>query len=84
MSAPDAAPQPDANGRYRVGPAGLTLPHAKALYDAACPACGSKIEWEANFDADATTYSGSACCGYTFRMAPATVNVSAYRNEETA
>ncbi len=47
-----------------------------ALYKARCPGCGSRVAWEAQFDADGTTYVGEPCCGFTFYMSPAAVNVT--------
>lgn len=45
-----------------------------ALYEAQCPICGEKIEWEANFDADGTNYSAE-CCGESFYMVPYRVKI---------
>lgn len=45
-----------------------------ALYKYKCE-CGDVVPWEANFDADGTTYS-ARCCGFFYYMAPSTVRVS--------
>jgi hypothetical protein len=46
-----------------------------ALYRGACGDCGEGLEWEANFDADGTTYF-ARCCGHHYWMSPSKVFVS--------
>lgn len=41
----------------------------KILYHGACPKCKHKVEWEADFDADGTSYF-TTCCELEFRMYP--------------
>lgn len=51
------------------------LPFHDALYEGRCPECNGKIYWEADFDADGTSYFGR-CCNKRFRLYPSTVSVS--------
>lgn len=44
------------------------------LYNGACD-CGQRLDWEAQFDADGTTYT-AACCGFAYWIAPHTVIAS--------
>lgn len=52
----------------------------EALYHFKCLICGETVEWEANFDADGTSYSGW-CCGFSYYMSPP-VTVHVYVDEE--
>lgn len=40
-----------------------------ALYESQCKDCGSKLFWEAEFDADGTNYS-TECCSLRYSLAP--------------
>jgi hypothetical protein len=45
-----------------------------ALYNAICPICKDNIEWEADFDADGTTYGADhEDCGLSFGFGEWTV-----------
>ena len=47
----------------------------EALYHSHCADCNNSIDWEADFDADGTRYTGQ-CCGYYYRISePKTVDV---------
>lgn len=48
---------------------------SQALYDGVCDKCGYGLEWEANFDADGTTYNAE-CCDLQYYMYPSKVNIS--------
>lgn len=54
---------------------GAEMDFSDALYKSKCPICGEGVEWEANFDADGTTYS-ARCCKQYLRLSPLTVRVS--------
>lgn len=47
----------------------------EALYKTRCSTCRNKIQWEANFDADGTTYSAT-CCNLNYYMSPLSVTIS--------
>lgn len=67
--------------QVRIGDDEQVLPFQQALYHAVCAECGEELAWEANFDADGTTY-GASCCGYWYRMAPHSVKVSRERQDD--
>lgn len=54
----------------------IVVDFKEALYNTICE-CGSKIEWEACFDADGTSYI-SECCGNSYYMIPHSVKLEVY------
>jgi hypothetical protein len=52
----------------------MILPFAQALYQAKCQKCNETLEWKADFDADAASYSAE-CCDFEFSMYPETMRV---------
>lgn len=54
-----------------------------ALYNSKCYKCNEELYWEADFDADGTSYSTS-CCMLLFTMFPHTVlvNVEVQENDD--
>lgn len=59
---------------------GLEIDHRTIVNKAICPKCGEKIYWEADFDANATTYH-ACCCELRFGLYPSTVIVSVESDE---
>lgn len=55
---------------------GDVLGFRDALYESQCSTCGEKLSWEADFDADGTSYH-AICCDRRYRLDPRTVTVSA-------
>lgn len=51
------------------------------LYEAQCPICGEKLEWEADFDADGTNYCAK-CCEKIFYMIPYKVKICIEKSRE--
>jgi len=60
---------------------GETLGFYDALYKAQCKTCKCELEWDANFDADGTTYYAD-CCGLDYYMKPESVVVSVEDREK--
>jgi len=54
---------------------------SEVLYDGACPKCKDNVDWEANFDADGTTYFAE-CCELKFWMGIETVKVDIEKSED--
>ncbi len=55
---------------------GKTFVFGDLLYRSQCGICQEyNLEWEANFDADGTTYQAK-CCGMYYSMGPATHKVN--------
>ena len=53
----------------------VVLPFDDALYRGCCGTCGEELTWEADFDADGTTYS-TRCCQQFYHMSTRTVEVT--------
>lgn len=58
-----------------VGDQEAEVDFRQALYHGVCGDCKDGLEWEANFDADGTTYFAK-CCGHRYSMRPSKVVVS--------
>jgi len=52
------------------------------LYHSACGVCGSSLTWEAQFDADGTTYVAQCCHKTYFMSIPLTVDITVQDTEE--
>jgi len=57
------------------------VPFGRALHEARCGFCGEELEWEANFDADGTTYKAK-CCRREFRMESERVRIEMWDAED--
>ena len=51
---------------------GETAPFSEALYHSICPNCRETLFWEAEFDADGTSYH-ARCCKHQYWMKTHTV-----------
>jgi len=47
----------------------------RALYESKCGICKEKLTWEAEFDADGTTYS-AFCCEKQYGLSPTKVDIT--------
>lgn len=54
---------------------GDILTFETALYNAQCSVCGDLLNWEADFDADGTTYYAK-CCKKSFCMSSHTIEIT--------
>ncbi len=59
----------------------VILDFQKALYHTKCETCKDELQWEANFDADGTTYYVE-CCGTGYWLSPATVRFTSEPAED--
>ena len=60
---------------------GCSYSFSDLLYRGECTVCGDVLEWEADFDADGTTYA-AWCCGKSYYMRPQMYLVTIEDKEE--